>query len=310
MSREVPCMTRPCLSIAVILIVCNRSTAFVMFPMRQLHRALDPSQEVPLVVAGEISQIKVKKPEPNVMALDNVTFRFEIDSVLLGPKSFQHQTLNIDATSYIWPESLVPLRERSFCIFVLDKRGLERPIPLIMAIVPAQKRAYATEVGVLEVQQVLAEQILAQLRLEKSEQRQRDLLLQVAPILKKEQANAVEQFSRSKNPWVKRAALACLIYATVDRQYLKLAAQDVQNFVDESRNAELIADIGPVKKNSPPRTLFNKHYFFLDKQTWTRGQRWSEEEADRHLRILRGLLQFGTITDETRRLLETGAWPN
>jgi hypothetical protein len=39
-----------------------------------------------------------------------------------------------------------------------------------------------------------------------------------------------------------------------------------------------------------PKTLLLEHYFFLEKRTWTWGTRWDEQEAEKHLRILKEML--------------------
>jgi hypothetical protein len=165
-------------------------------------------------------------------------------------------------------------------------------------LVPARKQPYGQVKGVLEARQVLAAEILAQLKTEKWEVRQRDLLLQVAPVLKKQHAGDVERFLQTKELWVKRAALAALVYATENPKYLTLAAEDVQKFFEETKANALIADLGWHEKNYAPEPLFFKHYFFLDRYDW------STEERDKNLRILRGMLQLGIIRDAVRQQLE------
>lgn len=52
-----------------------------------------------------------------------------------------------------------------------------------------------------------------------------------------------------------------------------------------------------------PKTLLLKHYFFLEKSTRTWGTRWDEREADKHLRILEGMLKTRVIEDWVRKQL-------
>jgi hypothetical protein len=300
-------MLRSSLALALVVTLTRPAAAYLMYGNHRLDHALWPDHEPKLVVAGEIRKLDLKKWPENVLDGPgrDVTVHFKIESVILGPKNRQGQTLTLPATAFIWPDDLVPLREGTHCILVLRESSVARQeASSITAVVPGRKRQYQPAADSIAARQTLAEELLAQLAAEKSPRRQRALLVQLAPVLKKEQAKAIEEFAQSKEAWVRRAALACLIYAAEDPKHLKIAAQDVQDFFQEFKGKQFISDLGEPETRYAPTALLFDHYFFLEPRSWKWGSRWTEEEADKHLRILRAMLQFGIIDAAARKILE------
>jgi hypothetical protein len=300
-AEDIP-MTRAGFPIVFLLVVSGEASAWVRTGNQRLDHALWPEHDPKLVVAGEIVAVNVKELEPALNGPHReVDFRFKVEGVILGDKAYEGKTLAIPATSFIWPEVLVPLRKGSFCVLVLRKRA-EKEDFFIYSVVPAISKHYSVAKDSLEARKVLAAEVLAQLNAEKSEERQRVLLLQLAPVLTKEDRGAVEPFLQAKNAWLRRAALAALIYSTEEEKYLEMAARDTQAFFTgakerrwvEDRNEEVIC---------PERIFFFHHYFFLDKVAWRLGTRWDEKEADKHSRILHGMLRFEIIDKKVAKQL-------
>jgi hypothetical protein len=282
-------MIRVLLGVAIILAVPGPASAWIVTRNCPLHYALWPEHDPKLVVFGEIGPID----EDGVM-------RFRINRVILGAESYQRKTIKIPVNSFVWPETLVSsFREGTVCILVL--RLWDGKYHLY-TVVPGRDREYPHAADTKEARGVLAEELLAQLKAEKSEARQRALLLQLAPVLAKDKAGAVEEFLKSTDPWVRRSALAALVYATEEAKHLEAAAKDVQNYFKEARGVEWVDGLEPGLRMHP-KTLLLEHYFFLEKNTWTWGTRWDEGEAKKHLRILKGMFDKGVIKDWVRKQL-------
>ncbi|MCH8333657.1 hypothetical protein IIC65_06965 [Candidatus Sumerlaeota bacterium] len=76
-----------------------------------------------------------------------------------------------------------------------------------------------------------------------------------------------------------------------------MGAEDVQRFLTTANGSDLI------EGGYIPYPNFFDHYFFLEKRSWTWGSRWSEDEADKHLRILNAMFGTGIISDEVKKML-------
>jgi hypothetical protein len=205
----------------------------------------------------------------------------------------------------LWPDTLVPFRKGSSCILVLRpwtwKNG-ETEWHLY-TVVPGRKKNYPRAGDTKKARAVLAVELLAQLKEEKKAHRQRVLLLQLAPVLARDRAGGVEGFLKSTDPWVRRSALAALVYATEEAKYLEAAGKDVQAYLAKTRKTEWVDGIEGPGVRTRPKTLLLEHYFFLERSTWTWGTRWDEQEAAKHLRIVKGMLDKGGIEKEVRKQL-------
>jgi hypothetical protein len=285
-------MSRILLAVALFLAVPCAAPAELYTTNSRLDHALWPEHDQKLVIAGEIGAID-----------GDGAFEFRIAGVILGADSFKGQTLKVPARSFLWPQALTPFEKGASCILVLRPWAEGQTVRYsICTVVPGRKRDYRKATGTVDARAALAEELLGQLKEEKSERRQRVLLLQLAPVLGKDKTDVVDGFVKSADPWVRRSALAALIYATEDPKYLEAAARDVQDYMTKTKETEWVASLEPGVK-TPPRTLLLEHYFFLEPRTWTFGSRWDEKEADKHLRIWNGMLKTKVIDDDVRKRL-------
>jgi hypothetical protein len=285
-------MNRVLLGVAVILAIPGLASAKIFTLNCRLDHALWPEHDPKVVVAGEIG-LSDKDGE----------LRFSVHEVILGAKSYKGQTLRVPVRSFMWPSTLVSFEKGTFCILVLLPWNVNEGVEWgLYTVVPGRKKAYPPARDSRGASAVLAEELLAQLKSERSVKRQRVLLLQLAPVLAKDKAKAVEEHLKSPDPWVRRSALAAVTYATEDAKYLEALAKDVQAYFAQTKETEWVNGLEPGVRMRP-KTLLLEHYFFLEKSTWTWGTRWDGQEAAKHLRILRAMFKIGVIEDWVRKRL-------
>jgi hypothetical protein len=134
--------------------------------------------------------------------------------------------------------------------------------------------------------------------------RQKAILLQLATILHRENVSSVVPLLKAEDQWVRRAALAALIYATADYEYIRLAAADIKAFFADESISECLKKQKRVSLACEPAGKFMENYFFLASRSWKWGSRWNEEEAAKHLRIWKAILSTGEISEEVSKLIE------
>lgn len=172
----------------------------------------------------------------------------------------------------------------------------------IDTVVPTRAKNFPAAKDGVEAKRMLEDEILAQLDLEKDPLRQRELLCLATPILEARQSFHVEPFVSSPDMWVKRAALAALIYATEKEEFLRPAASDIQNFFATTKGTDVVKGPSFLGMGTfPAYPYFFKFYFFLEKRTWTWGSRWDEAEATKNLRIVSALMDTGLISPEVKQ---------
>jgi hypothetical protein len=283
-------MRRTLFAVSLLLTLAGPVPAEIHTVNSRLDHALWPEHDPKLVVAGEIGAADA----------DGV-FQFRVTSVILGADAYRGQTLTILANRFDWPQTLAPNEKGASCILVLRPWTEERAVKYYLyTVVPGRKRDYRKAAGTVDARTVLAEELLAQLKEEKAEKRQRVLLLQLAPVLSKDKADAVAGFLTSADPWVRRSALAALVYATEDPKHLESVAKDVQEYLTRMKTTEWVEGLEPNTQTSP-RTLLLNHYFFLEPGTWTWGTRWDEKEADKHQRLWNAMLRCKVIDEDVRK---------
>jgi hypothetical protein len=264
--------------IFISLMVSVNAFADISYKSFRLDHALYHSHPPKLVIAGEIKQIKKTGPYTREKELS-----FEVERVILGDQSLAHTEVFVQIGAFEWPEVLATLSVGAYCILVLDNRFL-------YSVVPSSRGRTRTATDQADALHVLEEELLHALESETSPNRQIAILLQLAPILHSENTAAVIPFVKVSDPWIRRAALAALIYATEQPDYIRLAAEDLKDFsADKSSNFEKLIE----------------YYFFLESRSWRWGSRWDEEEAARHIRIWKAMLQTGEIPDEIAKAIET-----
>jgi hypothetical protein len=207
-------------SAAIWLLASVNVFADISYRNRRLDHALYPLHPPKLVIAGEIMEIKRGQYDRER------ELSFEIERVVLGDPALAHTRISVPTIGFDWPEDLVPHNVGAFCILVLDKSFL-------YTIVPSSKGRTRTAVNQVDAIHVLEEEILSALKSETSPNRQVAILLQLAPVLRRENISAVIPFVDARDPWVMRAALAALIYATEEPNYIGLAASDIKSFFAE-----------------------------------------------------------------------------
>lgn len=262
----------------------------ISYRNERLDHALYPKHSPKLVIAGEIQAIKGR------MYYDR-ELSFDVEEVILGDPALAHTSVTVPTAAFAWPEDLVRHAAGSYCILVLDGKRLAAVAPAARG----HRRVATDQIGALRI---LEEGIINVLRAETSANRQRAMLLQLAPILRRENASSVTPFLKAEDLWVRRAALAALIYATEDDEYASLAAADIKGFFADESVTECWKRQKRLLEACEAAGKFTENYFFLESRSWRRGSRWDEEEAGKHLRIWRSILSTGEIPDESAKLIE------
>jgi hypothetical protein len=259
------------------LIISVNAIADISHKSRRLDHALYPLHPPKLVIAGEIKEVK-EGPYPRDRELS-----FEIERVILGDQSMAHTEVIVPISAFEWPEVLVPRSSGTYCILVLDTHRF------LYSVVPSSRGRPRTAADQADALYVLEEELLQALGSETSPRRQSAILLQLAPILRSDNIATVIPFVEAEDPWVRRAALAALIYAAEQPNYIRLAAEDLKNlFADKSSTFE----------------KFIEYYFFLESRSWRWGSRWNEEEAAKHIRIWKAMLRTGEIPSGIAKAIE------
>lgn len=94
------------------------------------------------------------------------------------------------------------------------------------------------------------------------------------------------------------------MYATEDPKHLKAVARDIQDYMKGTKEGEFIEGAGPKGTKRTPEGWLSEFYFFLDDWGRTPGTRWSEAEADKYLRILRGIQKTGILDADLSKRIE------
>ncbi len=282
---------------AAVGLLEGEAFGYLMTANMRLDWAISGGHDSELIVAGQIVGKDVKpRPSGGEDYPADISLRFKVTTVILGQQLYKDQTLVIPVTSFMWPTELLACQEGARCACVLwtNKWGNKPDTYTLYAVVPVSNTALRTAKDGEESKRILEKEILAELTHEKRPERQEALLLQVTPILTKENAPTVVPFLTSKDVWVMRSALVAGIYATEDKEYIRKAAEDVQSFFTTTGPSDLIKD----KYFAYP--YFFDHYFFLD----TRRSPWDDDEANRNRRIFNAFFGTGILSDEVKKILK------
>jgi hypothetical protein len=228
----------------------------------RLDRELRDSKRV--VVAGVITPTPNVEEKP-VLGGSGISATLRVSHVLLGDQKLKGEDIVFQDQSVEWPHQLVKYEPGAYCILFLsrsDRPDNAKNAFWISCVVPAADRDLPKTKDAAEVRSLLVKQILKEVKATKFSNRQRHLILQVAPIMNADEAEDLLPFLDSKEDWLKRAALASLTYITREEKYIKLAVEDVDYFL---KNVN--PDIGfkgleeGITFGAYP--LFFDHYFFL-----------------------------------------------
>ena len=286
-------MKRLLFSVAVVLSLAGQSSAHgvIQTGNQRLDRAIYAGHDPKLIVAGQI----VKR---NVVTFPDwsgpADFRFKIATVILGDDKYTGQTLTIPVTSFVWPNDLLPFENGIRCVLVLRTGwGQKRDGYYLYSVWPVSTTDLRTAKDGEGAKSILAEQILTVLKNERSANRQRHLILQVSPILPKDATDVFAPFLESDDTWLRRAALAGLVYATKEPKYLTMTQKDIEKFVETTDPFSTIN--GPDDRSGHYRLLFS-HYFFL-------SVGWSREDdasASAYLPLFRLVAQSKQVPEWIR----------
>ncbi len=283
------------LTVAIAFLQREALGFFVTFN-QPLHHAIYAGHDPKLIVAGQIVAKEVKPLPPAVMGPDDVNFRFKVTTVILGQQTYKHQTLLIPATSFLWPTELLAFQEGVQCALVLRTDwGDKRDGYYLCSVVPVSSATLPTAKDGEEAKRILSAELLTELKAETSANRQRQLILQISPILLKAQSEALVPYLKSDDIWLRRASLAGLLAATRDTNYLSMAYRDIQQFIRTMAPA-FITKEGERRPQSPPYPRLFAYYFFLE-AGW--GQDEDEAEAT-YLPLFRLLAHSSELPEWTR----------
>lgn len=290
-------MKRLLFSVALLLSLASQSSAYRMTVNQRLDRAIYARHDPKLIVAGQIVKKDVETlPDRVVFRPADVSFRFKIASVILGEERYKGQTLTIPATSFMWPSDLAPFQKGTNCVLVLRTGwGQNRDGYYLYSVVPVSTTALRTAKDGEEAKTILAEQILSVLKDERSAKRQRHLIQQVSPILPKDASDVLVPFLKSGDAWLRRAALAGLVYATKHPKYLTMAHQDIEQFIKATDPGSTVKGPDGRSGHAPYPLLFS-HYFFL-------SVGWSREDdasSSAYLPLFRLVVQSKQVPEWTR----------
>ena len=271
----------------------TESMAVVVIRSGRLDHLTDRKRH-PLIVAGTIDSIHRGAAFQYSQGNE---FRFRVRHVILGNEERLGEVMEIPVNSFSWPEDLVHFAEGISCILVLQER-----YGAIDAVVPSTGRSLPVAGNAREARHILEEEILTELEEEDSARRQRALLLQLAPILRKIHAERVRLFLASEDLLVRRAAVAAVVYAAEEEDDIRILAEDVSRFFS-SRTPDGLAQLIENRYQSAAFRAFIEYYFFVEYRTWTGGSRWNEREAEKHLRILNAVFATGIVSEHVKEIL-------
>ncbi|RPI21195.1 MAG: hypothetical protein EHM61_25370 [Acidobacteria bacterium] len=280
---------------AAVAVLGGEASAYETTGNQRLDRAIYSGHDPKLIVAGHIvgKDVRPRGPTVDGYPLEYVSFRFKVTTVILGHQTYRGQTLVIPATSFEWPTELLAFQEGVPCALVLRTDwGDKRDGYYLDSVVPVSNETLSTAKDGEEAKRILAAELLVELKNETSASRQRHLILQVSPILQKAESEALVPFLKTEDIWLCRAALAGLIGATKQTNYLTMAHQDIEQFI---KTTGMINDPDGRQGNAPYPFLFS-HYFFLE-VGWSREE---DEAAAAYLPLFRLTAHSIDIPEQVR----------
>jgi len=275
-------------SVALLTVLSGQASAYITFGNGRLDRAFYAGYDPKLIIAGRIVKKDVEPLHSITGPANKVSFKFKISTVILGDNKYTGQTITLPATFFEWPEGLLPFKTGIRCALVLDPNGWgdKSKGPFLCAVVPVSTSTLRRAKDGKEAKTILAEQILSVLKPERSAKRQRHLIQQVSPILSKDASDVLVPFLKSDDIWLRRAALAGLVYATKAPKHLAMAHKDIEQFLKTPYSASGFKGPDGVFGYGPYGVLF-RHYFFLS-VGWSREE---DKSASAYLPLFRLVAQ-------------------
>jgi len=256
--------------VVLCIVVCLAASSRAFAPISVANQRLDSMLHLPpwrsdkVVLAGRITRTW---REQDTRADQRIGYplgcfvEFHVVTAILGDKSLEGRDIRTKPTPFDWPRDLVPWQVDTFCILVVrpaDERGEFS----LGTVVPARRREYPRAENVQQARHIVAAELLAQLDGEKSVRTQEKLVLLAAPILPPEDAEPLVPLLESKDPGLRRAALAALVYARREPRYIQLAEDDLRQVLKTTNAGDLVEVEHGVARDA--FSLLFGHYFFLD----------------------------------------------
>lgn len=306
------------LTVFLTLAIKSQCFAYITYQNSRIDRALYEGHEPKTVVIGEItSQEPVKKPADDAILMDcpqgPVSINFKVQHCLMGHKDLEGTTLNLYTLSFDWPTELVKLENGNTCILIIQDAFsiTQEPLNNIITVVPYNENAYNNypkiELALANnngTRKFLEQQILAELKSEKDIKRQQALLEQVGPIAGENSENEILPFTKSTNAWVKRAALAALVFATQKQEYMKEMALDINAFFTKYSNDDDMIGGNLEYNNYSASWLYYRFVFFLDPGQRVWGSRWDDKEANINQTLVDKLKSTGLLSKKVQHKLK------
>jgi hypothetical protein len=310
---------RKWLCFVVLFGLVPKAQAYITYLNGRIDRALYDAHDPKTVVAGKISHVHYREKDaagsrngimmwegPDMLDID-----FTISSVIMGDGKLTGKKINLATASFTWPDELIEAKEGIYCIFILrdwnykpDSTDLhiEVVIPAIEREVlvksPPYLRIRDNKTAIL----FLENELLTVLDQKLSSKSLRETLILLGPILQKEHCNKIEKFVANENKWVQRAALADIVYASLESKYLNLLAADMDTYFSLYVENETVANEDEYNGYSA-NYLYYRFVFFLDPDYRNWGTRWDGKEEYLNKRTCSKLKETGLLSKEVCKKL-------
>lgn len=304
-----------------LLFVLTNAHAYITYLNGRIDRALYDGHDQKTIVSGNIQRLYHRlvpnpdKHEPMPVFIDGVpmysSIDFSITQVVMGDSSLIGQNINLVISSFTWPAELVQLDSGVACIFILkDWNAKLDSIDLhIEVVIPESKFALSTKsrtyLGIKEnvsAIKYLENQLLLVLKEEIVEEKLRQVLIQLGPILSDENCNKINKFIMYENAWLNRAALAALVCASQKDEFVKLLATDIENYFSKYKESDIITNEEEYNGYAP-YYLYYQYVFFLDPNDRTWGTRWDDKEENKNKDLILKIKATGLLSKSTCKKL-------
>lgn len=294
----------------VLLLFCAGSPAraYIQYLNARLDHALYDEHDPKTVVYVNIEKKEEEQPDNQMIIRvpPNTVAYFRIKAVIMGNDSLTDQLLGIETTSFAWPDDLVDYTVNNHCLLVLDRYTGEKNYRIV-SIVPVYHDTFAKAATNTAALKILENEILESLQHEKNEARQAAFLRQVGPVLSEENVKSVMPFLQNSNIWIRRSALAAVVYTTGNQGMIEILASDMESFFSQYNNEkETIRDIDGTPGYAP-YPYYLQYIFFIDSGSMRWGSRWDEKEATRNQKLYHQLVETGRISKKVQALIEKNA---
>lgn len=292
-----------------------KAGAWLSYSNSRIDHALYDSHDPKLVVSGRISAIISQDSAALINYMDGPTgpesIEFTVEHVIMGKSIYKDMRLEIPILSFNWPDELVKLEKGQYCTVIVKVNGNKLADCTIEVVVPYNENHFQSfpknelEVATNSITRKFFEgQLLAELSTEKNVKRQQALLEQIGPITSAENESKIAQFLNSENEWVKRAALASLVFSTQKKAYVNELALDINMFFSKYTSNEKMIGGTLEYSNYSAWYLYYRFVFFLDPGQRKWGSRWDENEARTNEILVEKLKATGHLSKKVQSALK------